>query len=319
LKICILGAGALGSAIGGVLSEAGNLVWLVNRSRPHVDAMRQSGLTLREDGIDRVVRVHATTDCHQIADTAGLVDLVIVLVKSFHTQAAIEAALPIISANTVVLSLQNGLGHEDILAAAVGRERVLAGKTYAGGVMLAPGHVIVGTKGKETIIGELDGAKTERVAHIAAVFNGAGLLTEVSDNIMSTIWEKLLVNVATGALSGITGLSYGDLYQIPEVASCAEAAVLEAMSVAKANGIKLTTTDARAPWIKAAAGLPSEFKASMLQSLEKGSITEVDYVNGSVVRWGAKVGVPTPVNQTLVACIKGVERALSTSSGRTST
>jgi 2-dehydropantoate 2-reductase len=313
LKICILGAGALGSAIGGVLTEAGNVVWLVNRSQPHIDAMRQSGLTLRENGVDRMVRVHATTDCREIATTVGAVDLVIVLVKSFHTQGAIEAALPIIAANTVVLSLQNGLGHEDILALAVGRERVLAGKTYAGGVMLAPGHVIVGTEGKETIIGELDGATTERVGHVAAVFNGAGLLTEVSDNIMATIWEKLLVNVATGALSGITGLTYGDLYQIPEIASCAEAAVSEAMSVAKANGIKLTTTDARLPWIKAAAGLPPEFKASMLQSLEKGSITEVDYVNGSVVRWGAKVGVPTPVNQALVACIKGVERALSKS------
>ncbi len=310
MKFCILGAGALGSAIGGVLTEAGNEVWLVNRGRAHVDVMRNVGLTLREDGVDRVVRVQATTDCREIAATAGAMDLVIVLVKSFHTQAAIEAARPIISSETVVLSLQNGLGHEDVLAAVVGGDAVLAGKTYAGGVMLAPGHVIVGTKGKETIIGELSGAMSERAQRVAAAFNAAGLRTEVSDNIMGTIWEKLLVNVATGALSGITGLTYGELYQIPEVAQCARAAVAEAMAVAKANGIRLTTTDPQVPWTKAAAGLPPEFKASMLQSLEKRSVTEVDYVNGSVVRWGAKVGVPTPVNQALVACIKGVERAL---------
>jgi 2-dehydropantoate 2-reductase len=118
------------------------------------------------------------------------------------------------------------------------------------------------------------------------------------------------VNVATGALSGITRLTYGELYKLPEVEACAVAAVAEAMAVAKAKGIALTVTDPHQPWVKAAAGLPAEFKASMLQSLEKGSVTEIDFVNGAVVRWGAKLGVPTPVNQTLVACMKGVERGL---------
>jgi len=176
--------------------------------------------------------------------------------------------------------------------------------------MLGPGHIIRGTEGKETYIGELDGQVTERVKHIAEVFNTAGLITHISDNIMGTMWEKLLVNVATGALSGITHLTYGDLYQVPEVKECALAAVKEAIDVAKASGIRLSISDPEEPWIKAASGLPAEFKASMLQSLEKGSITEVDYVNGSVVRWGQKCGIPTPVNRTLVACLKGIERGL---------
>jgi 2-dehydropantoate 2-reductase len=210
----------------------------------------------------------------------------------------------------VVLSLQNGLGHEDILAEAVGQERVLAGKTYAGGVLIGAGHIIGGTQGKDTHIGELNGEVTPRVTRIAEVFNQAGLLTYVSKNIMGTMWDKLLVNVATGALSGITRLTYGELYKLPEVEACAVAAVAEAMAVAKAKGIALTVTDPHQPWVKAAAGLPAEFKASMLQSLEKGSVTEIDFVNGAVVRWGAKLGVPTPVNQTLVACMKGVERGL---------
>jgi len=127
---------------------------------------------------------------------------------------------------------------------------------------------------------------------------------------MGTMWEKLLVNVATGAISGITRLTYGDLYQLPEVEGCAIAAVAEAMAVAKAKGVALSTTDPKQPWVKAATGLPYEFKASMLQSLEKGSITEIDFVNGAIVRWGARLGVPTPVNQTLVACMKGIERGL---------
>ncbi|CAM3578708.1 ketopantoate reductase family protein [Polaromonas hydrogenivorans] len=310
MKICVLGAGALGCAIGGVLTEAGNEVWLVNRGQAHVDAMKQHGLVMRDQGVDRVVKVLATTDCHEIASTAGPVDLIIVLVKSFHTRAAIESALPIVGEHTVVMSLQNGLGHEDTLAEVVGRGKVLAGKTYAGGVMLALGHIIVGTQGKETHIGELDGGISDRVSRIADTFNRAGLLTTVSSNIMGTMWDKLLVNVATGALSGITRLPYGELYQVPEVEACAIAAVAEAMAVARASGIQLSITEPRQPWVMAAAGLPPEFKASMLQSLEKGSVTEIDYINGAVVRQGAKVGVPTPVNQALVACIKGVERSL---------
>jgi 2-dehydropantoate 2-reductase len=311
LKICVLGAGALGCAMGGVLTEAGNEVWLVNRGRAHVDAMRTNGLTLRDAAVDRVVPVRATTNYQEIAIATGTVDLIIVLVKSFHTAEAIHAARPIIGPDTVVMSLQNGLGHEEVLAAAVGRQRVLAGKTYAGGVMLSPGHVIVGTRGKETHIGELDGAITLRVTRIADTFNQAGLVTTVSTNIMSVMWEKLLVNVATGALSGVTGLPYGELYQVTEVEACAIAAVAEAMAVAKASGIPLTTTEPRQPWVKAAVGLPFEFKASMLQSLEKGSATEIDYVNGAVVAQGLKVGVPTPVNQALVACLKGIERRIN--------
>lgn len=307
MKICIVGAGALGCAIGGVLAEAGHAVWLVNRGQAQVDALRHNGLTLRENGVDRQVAVHAATRC---AEVEGPVDLVIVLVKSFHTFEAIDSARCIVGPDTAVLSLQNGLGHEDVLAEVVGRSRVLAGKTYAGGVMLAPGHVLVGTQGKETLIGELDGNVSERVAAIAAAFNQAGLATTVSSNILGTMWDKLLVNVATGALSGITRLPYGDLYAVPEVEACAVAAVAEAMAVAKAAGIPLGSTAPRQAWVKAADGLPAAFKASMLQSLEKGSITEIDFVNGAVVRWGAKYGVPTPVNQALVACIKGIERGL---------
>ncbi len=314
LKIAVLGAGALGCAIGGVLTEAGHEVWLINRNADQVDAMNRRGLILRDEGIDRTVRVHAATT----ARDAGVVDLVIVLVKSFHTAQAMQAAISLLGPQTVVLSLQNGVGHEDILADIVGRERVLAGKTYAGGTQIGPGHVLIGTRGKETHIGEPGGGNSERALRIAEVFNAAGLTTLISDNILGTIWEKLLVNVATGALSGITGLNYGRLYQLPEVEACAIAAVAEAMAVAKASGIALTTTEPRQPWVKASAGLPPDFKASMLQSIEKGSVTEIDYVNGAVVRQGRKLGVPTPVNQTLVACLKGVEHRLAPASLATS-
>ena len=127
MKICVLGAGALGCAIGGVLTEAGHEVWLINRNAAQVEAMNSRGLILRDGGLDRSVPVHAATTA-QGMDT-GAVDLVIVLVKSFDTRQAMQQAVSLVGADTVVLSLQNGLGHEDILADIVGRQRVLAGKT----------------------------------------------------------------------------------------------------------------------------------------------------------------------------------------------
>lgn len=308
MRICILGAGALGSAFGGTLATHGHQVTLINRNQAHVEAMRATGLKLTGGGADHFVRVEAATT----TDGMAPVDLIIVLVKSHDTETAMRAARNIVGEKTLVISLQNGLGQEDVLADIAGRNRVLAGKTYVGGVMLAPGHVIAGVAGKETIIGELDGRISPCVLAIADAFRSAGLETIVSDNIRGAMWDKLFVNVATGALAGITKLTYGDLYAVPEIEVTAIAAVAEAMAVARAAGIRIETSDPRAAWVKAASGLPPEFRTSMLQSLDKGAITEIDFINGAVVREGARKGVPTPVNATLVACIKGIERALPT-------
>jgi 2-dehydropantoate 2-reductase len=307
LRICVLGAGALGCAIGAALGEAGSEVWLVNRSKAHVEAMQTHGLCLVTPQGEHRVTVNAATTCAEV----GVVDLVIVLVKSFDTRDAIAGAAPLIGERTLVLSLQNGLGHEDVLAEFVGRGRVLAGKTYVGGVLLAPGRIISGTAGKQTIIGELDGTVSERALAIAAEFNRAGLATTVSDNIVGTMWDKLLVNVSTGALSAITRLPYGALYAVPELKATALAAVVEAMAVARAAGVGLSFSDPEQAWLRAAEGLPPEFKASMLQSLEKGSVTEIDFVNGAVVRWGERHHIPTPVNAALVACVKGIEKGMT--------
>ena len=312
MKICFLGAGALGCSIGGVLAAGGSDVVLVDRFQAHVDAINSQGLRMRVGDEEKVVKVKAYTDCQGV----GTVDLIIVLVKSFHTRAAIESAGAIIGKDTMVMSIQNGLGHEEILAEVVGRERVLAAKTYVGGVFLAPGLIISGSKGKQTYIGELDGELTPRLQAVVDEFNRAGLLATASTNIYGTMWDKLLVNVATGALCAITRLPYGGLYGVPEVEACALAAVAEGIAVARANHIKLTSEDPKYFWQLAAEGLPADFKTSMLQSLEKGEPTEVDFINGSVVRWGARSAIPTPVNQTLLACTKGIERWLADYAGK---
>jgi 2-dehydropantoate 2-reductase len=306
MRICFIGAGALGSTIGGTLARGGADVWLIDPFQKHADSINARGLRMQEGGIETIVKV---TACTSTAEVGVLADLVIVLVKSFHTRDAIRSAAPIIGPETVVMSLQNGLGHEEILAEEVGRDRVLAGKTYVGGVLLGPGDVRSGVAGKETIIGELNCRVTERAQRIAETFNRAGLLTLLSDNITGTMWDKLFINVAGGGITAITGLTYGGLYSLPVLEDCALAAISEGIAVAQAAGVKISITDPRHAWTMASAGLPPEFKTSMLQSIESGSPTEVDYIHGSVVRWGAKLDVPTPVNSTIVALVKGIEYA----------
>lgn len=303
MRICFLGAGALGSSIGGTLARNGKEVYLVDQWQEHVDQINQHGLIFLEDDQEISIPIKAVTD----PSALGEMDIVVVLVKSFATEAAIKQAVPLIGEQTVVLSLQNGLGNEEIIEQQVGSEKIIGGKAYVGGVLVAPGKVIPGVVGKEICIGEMDGQQTERIQKIAAEFNDGGIITKISENIKGMIWDKLLINVATGAVAGITGLPYGDLYQVPEIEETAFAAIEEAVAVAKVNNITLSTEDPRTVWEKAAVGLPYGFKTSILQSLEKKQKSEIDFINGAVVRWGKKMNIPTPFNQALTACVKGIE------------
>lgn len=308
MKTCILGAGSLGSAIGGTLALAGNEVHLVARSA-HVAAMREHGLILvSPDGDEQTAQVHA----HETAEGIGPCELVIVLCKAMDTAAVVSGVGvdELIGPETVVVSPQNGMGAEDILVDRFGAEHVIGGKTYVGGMLLEPGRVRASVEGKHTVFGELDGSLTERVQRIADTFDAAGLQCEASDNIMGVIWDKLLVNVSTGALCATTGLPYGDLYDEPLIREVALMAVQEGIDIAHALGVKLSSDDPEYSWELARAGLGADFKPSLLQSLEKGRKTEVDVIAGAVVREGRKLGIPTPVNQTLVAIVHGIERRI---------
>lgn len=314
MKVCMLGSGSLGSTIGGTLAEAGNEVYLIDQWAGHVNAINENGLYLidgAQDNHERYVKVKAQTNYENI----GPADLVIVLVKSFATKTAIEEAKAssIIGEHTLVMSLQNGLGNEEAIIEVIGKNKVIGGKTYVGGLLLEPGKVMGTTKGKYTYIGEMDGKVTDRIKHVAEELTKSGILTEVLPNISGLIWDKLLINVAAGALCGVTKLPYGGLYDTyghfvhPELKQTGLAAINEGIAVAKANGVVLSTENAEDIWYKTSAGLPDGFKTSILQSLEKRATTEVDYINGAVVRWGKECNIPTPVNETLVACVKGLE------------
>lgn len=308
MKICMLGTGSLGSTIGGTLAQGGSEVYFVDQWKEHIDKINENGLKMTDEKEDWYVKVDARTT----AEGIGPVDLVIVLVKSFATKEAVSQLKEtnVIGENTLVMSLQNGLGNKETIAEVVGEANVISGKTYVGGRLLSPGYVSAGVKGKYTYIGELTGEITDRIQAVCDEFNKAGLLCEVSDNIKGLIWDKLLINVAAGALCGITRLPYGPLYEEEYIKETAVAAIQEGIDVAKAAGVKLKSEDPEYPWYAASEGLPGTFKTSILQSLELKRPTEIDFINGSVVEWGKKFGIPTPVNQTLVTCVKGIEKFL---------
>lgn len=306
VRVVVVGAGSLGSAIGGTLSAAGHDVHLVTRNAAHVRAIHDQGLRLDDGRSIRTVAVDAATGY----DGIPTADLVVVLVKSFDTTGAVTAARPVIGRRTVVLTLQNGVGCEDLIAEVVGRERVIAGRTFIGGRIVEPGLVEYGVEGRTTTIGELDGPVTDRVERLAGAFADAGMHTVVTENVVAMMWDKLLVNVSTGAWSALTGLPYGELSVHPDVEAMAIATVAEAMRVARGLGIAITATDPAEPWRRAWSGLPHGFKASMLQSVERGSRTEVDVMHGAVRRGGRAAGVPTPINDALWAAVRGLERRL---------
>lgn len=307
MKICVLGAGSLGSTIGGALAQTGNEVHFVGREA-HMKAINDHGLTMVTPTGEEVAHPIG----HTTPDGIGPCDLVIVLCKAFDTAKTMEEGKELIGSDTAVMSLQNGLGAEDVLSGIVGADHVIGGKTYIGGMLLEPGRVQATIPGKDTLIGELDGSITPRVEAIGKAFEEAGMHCIVSDNIMGVIWDKLLVNVATGAVCGITRLPYGDMYQEEKLTAVAAAAVQEGIEVARAAGVVLSSEDPQYSLDLAREGLPDSFKPSMLQSLEKNRPTEIGVINGAVVAQGKKYGVPTPVNETLVACVTGIERYIRT-------
>ena len=305
MKIVMLGAGALGSTIGGTLAKTNEVIF-VDQWKDHVDLINRQGLKMTDETKDWFVPVQAQTTGQGI----GPVDLVIVLVKSFATKTAIQQLKETgaIGDQTLVMSLQNGLGNEETIADVIGKENVISGKTYCGGRLIEAGYVAGRTEGKWTYIGELNGEITSRIQAVAKVFHEAGMLCEVSDNIQGLIWDKLLINVAAGALCGITHLPYGPLYEEEYLKDVAVMAIQEGIDVAKAAGVRLKSEDSEYPWYAASEGLPPTFKTSIQQSLEFKRPTEIDFINGSVVEYGKKYGMKTPVNQTLVACVKGIEK-----------
>lgn len=303
MKIVIIGAGAMGCLYGGKLSAVpGNEVYLLDVWKDHIDAINQTGLMMEEKESELVYSVKAERDATKV----GICDLAIIFVKSTLTDVAVRSNRAVFGPETVTLTLQNGLGNLELIAQEIGRENLLAGTTAHGALMLGPGRMRHTGFGK-TVIGEIDGKKTERVARIVEAMEKAGLETDLSENVLGLVWDKLLVNVGINAITGITKLQNGQLVEYPEINDILERAVEEAVAVAKAKGIKLSFPDPVAHTRDVCVATAAN-KSSMLQDILNGKRTEIDMINGAIVREGKMVNIETPVNVVLTNLIRFMER-----------
>lgn len=304
MKIAIVGAGAMGSLYGAKLSAVpSNEVYLLDVWKDHVDAVNQSGLLMEEQGTEIVYdKVKATSDAEEI----GPCDLAIVFVKSTLTSIAVKSNRAVFGPDTIALTLQNGLGNIDLIRTEIGDQNVVAGTTAHGATMLGPGKMRHAGSGK-TIIGELDGSLFQRIQMIAQVLRDAELETEISGNVLGLVWDKLLVNVGINALTGITGLHNGELLKHPEIEALLEAAVEEAAAVAKAKGIILDDQDPVAH-TKQVCTATAVNKSSMLQDVLNHKQTEINMINGAIVREGMALGISTPVNMVLTNLITFIQK-----------
>ncbi len=307
MKIAILGAGAMGSAIGALLHKAGNAVTLIDVSRPAIEAVQTHGLVIQNKaGEQEIVRVAITDQPASI----GTVDLLLVFVKCYHTEAAVKNALPIIGPNTTVLSLQNGWGNGPRIAGIVGKERVVLGVCYHSATVLAPGHVLHAGQGK-TFMGELDGSDSARLQQIVKTFNAAGISMEPSDQVLKEIWSKLALNVATLPTSSTVRVTADRLLDTPEMQQLMQELLREVVAVANAQGIPL---DYNERW-EAITGLLRKLapntKGSMLQDVEARRQTEIDVMCGAIIEAGTCLNIPTPYNRAMMGLIKGLEATFS--------
>jgi 2-dehydropantoate 2-reductase len=305
MKIAVIGAGAMGCLFGAKLSAAPtNEVWLIDVWKDHIDAIRQFGLTMEENGENlHFENLKSTSN----AEEASRCDLALVFVKSTLTGEAVRKNKAVFGPETMALTLQNGLGNIDLISAEIGSHNVLAGTTAHGATMLGPGKMRHAGNGK-TIIGELSGVTSERLERIAEVFRNAGLETELSENVLGLVWDKLMVNVGINALTGITKLQNGELLSHPEIEELLEAAVKEAHSVAKAKGIRLSYEDP-VSHTKDVCRATAANRSSMLQDILNQKQTEIDMINGAIVREGKALKIDTPVNLALTNLIRFLQKA----------
>src|SRR5580658_2373082 len=303
MKIAVLGGGgAMGGLFGGYLARAGEDVVLVDVSQAAVDAIDRDGLAIEEkDGSIATIRVKTSS---KPADV-GPVDLIVNFVKCYRTEAAIAGARPMLGDDTAILTLQNGWGNADRIAAVAGEPRVMAGVTSHSATLLGPGRVKHSGVGM-TYVGELDGAQSRRLEAVVAAFRKAGIETTPSPRIVDEIWKKLALNVCTLPTSALLRFQAHELIQHQEMLDLMRGLLAEVAAVARPQGIEL---DEAERWAGIVALLEKAVgaRASMLQDVEAGRRTEIDVVNGAIVEAGRRHSIPTPLNDAMVWLVKSLQ------------
>jgi 2-dehydropantoate 2-reductase len=303
MKICVVGCGAVGSLFAANLSLLEDVdVVAYDLSEAHVEAINASGLRLSGAG-DVLGRPRATTDAAEI----GPCDFGIVATKAMHTEGAI-AATAASFADGSVATVQNGIGNEEVLARYV--ERVIRGTTFPAGKIVAPGHVQWDVKG-DTTLGpfEPSPAPYVEVERLADACTRAGMPTHAVRDARGPQWRKVIFNAATNPIGALTGLTHGRVCERPDLRALVSGLVSEGKAVAAAQAIELDSDPEALVDHAARPEVGYNHKASMLQDVEARRTTEIDYLNGGIVRFGREYGVTTPLNEAIWALVKGVEQS----------
>jgi 2-dehydropantoate 2-reductase len=301
-RVLIAGTGAVGGYFGGLLARAGHDVVFLARGA-NLAALRTHGLVVESvDGDFTVARPSAVETVVGLAP----VELVIVAAKSYDTWAVAAAIASVVGPETTVLSLQNGVENEAILAAALGLPPLLGAMTHIGAELVAPGrvrHVAQGT----IYFGELGGDETPRTRALAALLATAGVQHRVCRDILLRLWDKLAWNAAYNAVTAVTRTTPGTIASLPATLALVRDVIAEVYAVARAQGIGLDDAHIDAVLTMSRERLP-DLRTSMLQDVERGRRLEHDALNGAVIRYGHAVGVATPLNRTLHALVDALDR-----------
>lgn len=302
MKIMVVGAGAMGGSFAGLLAVAGHELRIIDTDSAHVEAINRDGLLVEGVlGVHRV-QVPAATD----SGDGEIADAVIMFCDTNNTKEASRTVAKLTGNHGVAITFQNGIGNVEALVDAVGPARTLAGSSMCSAANLGPGHVSLTHMGK-TSLGELDGTATPRTEKLAKALSDAGFKVEVSDQIMGQVWQKFLVNCAVNAIAATTGLRSGEIPRVSELAGFQDEVIKEGLQVINGKGIRLPNPDVMSELKR---NLPKRFnRPSMLQHVDSGRKTEIDAINGALIREANELGIATPYNQSLVALLKGREQS----------
>lgn len=302
MRTYVIGAGAMGGIYGGLLAKAGYDVTLIDIRQDHVDRVERDGLVVEGVRGHHVVRVHAAA--HATGLTAA--DFAIIFTDANSTKDAACTAQQLLKPDGFALTLQNGIGNVESLIEALGKNRVVAGVTMNSGAFPGPGHAAY-TNAGITSIGELDGRTTARIEEVARMLSQAGIETKIVPDPMAEIWSKFVLNCAINSLTAVTGLRSGEMYRTPEVNALQDRVIDEILAVVERKGIKLAEPEPRKK-IKAHCRIRYN-RPSMMQHMEQGRRTEIDALNGALVREAKALGIPVPYNEAVVAIVKGMEKS----------
>ena len=298
MKILIMGTGAIGGCYGGLLARGGADVVFMARG-DNLEAIRERGLRV-ESATFGDFTVHP--EAVDALDGAWTADLVLFCVKGYHNEQAIADMSPAVGADTTILTLQNGIGGGDRLGARFGGDSVLLGAAYIDAERTSPGVVAQRDSPPRIVLGEESGELSERAQAVADALNGAGIETELSSGILTALWSKLIYICALSGMTCITRASFSEVLETPQTLAMTRQVMSEALKVGQASGVALDddiVDSVMAGFHEEKGGLIS----SMYTDLMAGNPLEVSLINGAVARIGAEVGVPTPANSIISACL----------------